>query len=80
MSTKGNRQEEEVPKLPQMAMLLVRTRSGDLKIVDLDDYVTKPDQIKQKFLSAGNEFGYDNVRYCKIVSTRIRTEAEFIEG
>jgi len=69
--------DEAVKDLPEIHFLLITQRDGKMKIVDLDEY-TKDTEVKELYLEACRNHGNDNVRYCKVVGTKLRTEVDFI--
>lgn len=65
-------------KLPEISCLIIRTgTNGNVEILNLDDY----DDANRLCctLDAVERFGAANVRFCRILSMKVKTNLEFVE-
>lgn len=66
--------------LPEVSLILIREpgKGGEnIRIVNLDDFSS--DRHKQYYVDAVEKYGSHNVRYCKVLGTKVTVNVEFVE-
>jgi len=81
MGNKNNsNDQEEITSLPDVAMIIIKEQgksSSSIRLLNLDNY---GDDIRKKYyMDAISKYGRDNVRYCKIVQSKVKVEVEFVD-
>ena len=72
--------ERSESSLPEVSLILIRepSKKGDqIKVVNLDDFAE--DTLKKYYIDAVEKYGTHNVRYCKVLGTKIKLDVDFIE-
>lgn len=67
--------------LPEVGFLLVAEggKKRSLRVINLDQYQDK-DMVTKLYLDADKKYGESNVRYCKVITTKVSRQVEFFEG
>lgn len=76
--TKETVQGKEKKSLPEIAFILIMDPSksdGSVRCLSLDDYGDS--NHKKYYMDAIVKYGKDNVRYCRVVSARVKVDVDF---